>query len=195
MTKTHSMFTVLAVIAVLLTAILVVINSESKAVAEVSPPQAQQTAEPVSCQSDIDGDGEVGIMDFLMLLADWGPCGPPGRGGIPVGAIVMWSGTVVPDGWALCDGLSGTPDLRDRFIFSLALPEVGETGGSDIHGHSLSSHNHNTGTADPSGGGMLMNGTGLVAHDHGFTGLGGGGTTTSFNHRPPYYGLAFIMKL
>ena len=32
--------------------------------------------------------------------------------------IVMWHGlsTAIPAGWALCDGTSGTPDLRDQFI-------------------------------------------------------------------------------
>ena len=25
---------------------------------------------------DLDGDGTVGIVDFLALLADWGPCEP-----------------------------------------------------------------------------------------------------------------------
>jgi hypothetical protein len=37
---------------------------------------------------------------------------------IPSGIITMWSGSIVsiPTGWLLCDGTSGTPDLRDRFI-------------------------------------------------------------------------------
>ena len=26
------------------------------------------------CPGDIDGDGEVGILDFLTLLGNWGPC-------------------------------------------------------------------------------------------------------------------------
>lgn len=30
--------------------------------------------------------------------------------------IMMWNGTKPPDGWLLCDGKNGTPDLRDRFI-------------------------------------------------------------------------------
>lgn len=32
--------------------------------------------------------------------------------------IVFWAGlsTAIPAGWALCNGLSGTPDLRDKFI-------------------------------------------------------------------------------
>ena len=37
---------------------------------------------------------------------------------VPVGGIIMWSGTVsnIPAGWKLCNGSNGTPDLRDRFI-------------------------------------------------------------------------------
>jgi len=29
---------------------------------------------PPLCQADVDGDGDVGILDFLLVLADWGPC-------------------------------------------------------------------------------------------------------------------------
>ena len=43
-----------------------------------------------------------------------------GNGTVPVGGIIMWSGTTVPTGWALCDGTTKngvvTPDLRGRFI-------------------------------------------------------------------------------
>ena len=37
---------------------------------------------------------------------------------VPCGTIVMWSGAVgdVPNGWFVCDGSNGTPDLRGRFI-------------------------------------------------------------------------------
>lgn len=37
---------------------------------------------------------------------------------LPRGTIVAWSGSknTIPAGWALCEGLNGTPDLRDRFI-------------------------------------------------------------------------------
>lgn len=41
---------------------------------------------------------------------------------VPSGGIIMWSGTIasIPTGWALCNGSSGTPDLTDKFIISVA---------------------------------------------------------------------------
>lgn len=35
---------------------------------------------------------------------------------LPKGAIIMWYGTTVPAGWAICDGKNETPDLRDKFV-------------------------------------------------------------------------------
>ncbi|TDB54465.1 tail fiber protein [Photorhabdus luminescens] len=35
---------------------------------------------------------------------------------LPRGMIVMFSGSSVPEGWALCDGKNDTPNLIDRFI-------------------------------------------------------------------------------
>lgn len=35
---------------------------------------------------------------------------------IPIGTIVMFSGKEIPQGWLLCDGKNGTPDLRNKFI-------------------------------------------------------------------------------
>lgn len=49
------------------------------------------------------------------------------------GMIVMWSGSLVEIGvgdllgWHLCDGLSGTPDLRSRFIIGAGHLGVGST--------------------------------------------------------------------
>ncbi|MEE9534340.1 MAG: hypothetical protein V3W06_07965 [Acidimicrobiia bacterium] len=34
----------------------------------------EQDAIPTPDPPDIDGDGNVGILDFLALLANWGPC-------------------------------------------------------------------------------------------------------------------------
>lgn len=53
---------------------------------------------------------------------------------IPRGTIIMWHGehTKIPDGWAVCDGDNGTPDLRDRFIIGAGKNyKVDSTGGKD----------------------------------------------------------------
>lgn len=42
----------------------------------------------------------------------------------------------IPAGWALCDGASGRPDLRSKFIKGTAAAEnPGGTGGSATHTH------------------------------------------------------------
>ena len=55
---------------------------------------------------DIYYDGGLQILCIPDLLS------PP----MPTGAIISYNGTDIPDGWALCDGSNGTPDLRDKFI-------------------------------------------------------------------------------
>lgn len=55
-------------------------------------------------------------------------------GGIPAGTIVMWSGSSIPSGWALCNGSNGTPDLRDRFIVGAGSSYgLGAKGGEATH--------------------------------------------------------------
>jgi len=52
---------------------------------------------------------------------------------VPKGGIIMWSGTIleIPNGWFLCNGANGTPNLRDRFIVGAGSTyAVGATGGS-----------------------------------------------------------------
>jgi len=59
--------------------------------------------------------------------------GGGGAGGIPVGCICIWHGTIItiPAGWVLCDGLNGTPDLKDKFVFGGGGGRtIGSTGGS-----------------------------------------------------------------
>jgi hypothetical protein len=52
---------------------------------------------------------------------------------VPTGVIMMWSGAqvAIPTGYVLCDGLNGSPDLRDRFVVGAgASYAVGAVGGS-----------------------------------------------------------------
>jgi len=78
-----------------------------------------------------------------------------GYGTIPVGGIIMWKGTVseIPDGWALCNGQNGTPDLQGRFVLGagtgtgLTARTVGSTGGAEsvtLTVANMPSHNHTT---------------------------------------------------
>jgi microcystin-dependent protein len=89
---------------------------------------------------------------------------------IPVGLITMWSGSIVsiPAGWALCNGTSGTPDLRDRFVVGAGSTyAVGATGGENtvtLDTTQIPSHTHTGTTANTD-----------LAHTH--TGSGTSGST------------------
>ena len=85
-----------------------------------------------------------------------------GPGTIPVGGIIMWSGSTVPTGWSLCDGSNSTPDLRNRFIVGSGDSyNTGATGGNDSttlsvnnmpsHFHSQPAHDHGAGTLEAQG--------------------------------------------
>jgi microcystin-dependent protein len=142
------------------------------------------------------------------------------------GMIILWSGSIasIPSGFALCDGTSGTPDLRDRFVVGAGSTyAVDATGGSadatlPTHTHTATStststdsgHTHPTvgGTGNASGGGATF----LAAFVQGITHTSTSGTstanvtttttTTNANagtsgtnaNLPPYYALAYIMK-
>lgn len=142
--------------------------------------------------------------------------GSSASGTIPVGGIIMWSGSVasVPTGWSICNGANGTPDLRNRFIVGAGSEyNPGATGGSADA--TLVSHSH-TGTTDTGGvhshgynaGGVVglgwasSNKNGPSAqtttqhngHQHTFTTDASGSSATGAN-LPPYYALAFIMRV
>jgi len=67
---------------------------------------------------------------------------------IPAGVILMWSGSIasIPSGWLLCNGSSGTPDLRDRFVVGAGSTyAVGASGGvaaTTLIEANLPSHTH-----------------------------------------------------
>lgn len=148
------------------------------------------------------------------------PVVPTTFGVVPAGGIIMWSGSIasIPTGWLLCDGTSGTPNLRDRFVVGAGSTyAVAATGGSAdaivvSHTHTATStitdpgHTHislSYGAASSGGGanGIVAQGTGTnytslssttsitAATTNASTGVSG----TNAN-LPPYYALAYIIK-
>jgi hypothetical protein len=136
---------------------------------------------------------------------------------VPAGVIVMWSGSIatIPSGWALCNGSSGTPDLRDRFVVGAGSTyAVAATGGSA--NATLVSHTHTATVTDPGhahtintnlsktdmvGGGSNLIYTrqpGTDATASAVTGITVGNSTEGSSatnaNLPPYYALAYIMK-
>jgi microcystin-dependent protein len=162
---------------------------------------------------------------------------------LPRGTIVAWTGTTAPEGWALCNGQNGTPNLQGRFIFGwnpgggkhAKVPgadynQLNGVGGNQIHqltGGEMPAHAHGMNEAgnhahtinsnwkvldpgsyfrrmnngrynsvDTNGGGIApLNSFGTTNagnHTHGIHNAGG---NEAHNTMPPYYILAFIMKL
>lgn len=67
---------------------------------------------------------------------------------IPKGTILPWYGksSDIPEGFALCDGTKGTPDLRNRFLVGAGSNyALGDTGGEDqvtLIGTQIGNHYH-----------------------------------------------------
>ncbi len=131
---------------------------------------------------------------------------------LPKGVIVMWSGsaTQIPAGWALCDGGSGRPDLRDRFIVgagSGSSYNVGQTGGEDKHtltAEEMPEHSHST-SFKTVGYAAAWNNSQEAVSGEGKDKNKNNGTLTKttssvgggqpHENRPPFYALCFIIKL
>ena len=164
-------------------------------------------------------DGAAGTSGQVMVSA--GSSATPIWGNAFVsGMIMLWSGSIasIPSGWLLCNGASGTPDLRDRFIVgagnNYAVAATGGTADAVVvsHTHTASSavtdpgHVHYTygaygGGGNP-GGSLNVNNPGgqnqavttattgiTVATTNTATGVSG-----TNQNLPPYYALAYIMK-
>jgi microcystin-dependent protein len=180
---------------------------------------------------------------------------------MPRGIISMWYGSIasIPAGWALCNGLNGTPNLQDRFIvgagngygvgsvggvatYSLTVDQMPwhshgasawtDQQGSHQHGgytSTVGDHQHISpwGESDARGatwgvsGGTGYQGSGQTDwdnyqymtspagnHNHSITtdwqgqhghnvgvSIAAAGSSAAIENRPPFYALAYIMKL
>jgi hypothetical protein len=140
-------------------------------------------------------DGTAGASGQVLLSAG-GSNTPTWGSGFPSGGIIMWSGTIatIPSGWLLCNGSSGTPDLRNRFVIGAFQDTTGvayttvtgadtQTGGTKdaivvTHTHTATStvtdpgHLHATAS-----GGSVLSSSGSEAYNQG--GSGGGPKNTT----------------
>jgi hypothetical protein len=125
---------------------------------------------------------------------------------VPVGGIIMWSGLLanIPSGWALCDGQSGRPDLRARFVVGASAAEnPGGTGGSSSLSHSGAAVQDHPATATSQADvGATKMGTStstvtLLTHKHNTPVLAHTVTQPSphSDSRPQFYKILFIMKV
>jgi len=136
---------------------------------------------------------------------------------VPKGTIVMWSGSTLPNGWLLCDGTNGTPNLVNNFVMGAGLAGVNQTGGAASHTHQASGTvtvqgvgDHSHGIPDGWYGNMAGGGDHTTVVDRNaqyvgdttLTQASGAHThdaTTAITVQPasslpPYWTLAFIMK-
>ncbi len=163
------------------------------------------------------GGGAQGVQGTIGVQGVGGGSGSSGNGNIPDGGIILWSGAVadIPSGWALCDGLQGTPNLTDRFVIGAGSAyAVNDTGGSADA--VLVSHTHTATVTDPghthdanADGGSTnssgpnfrreSNNTGDLVTQSATTGITVSNSTEGVSgsdaNLPPYYALAYIMKL
>lgn len=124
---------------------------------------------------------------------------------IPPGAIILYSGSTIPDGWALCDGNNGTPDLTDRFVIGAGKSyQVNDTGGEAEHILTIDEmpkHSHKmkydsigwTAIKQSYGtDGIVENTTSSYDGQYSTEEVGNG---NAHNNMPPYYALCYIMKI
>lgn len=142
------------------------------------------------------------------------------------GMVTMWAGAIgsIPTGWQLCNGSSGSPDLRDRFIVGAGTTySIGNTGGEaavtltaaqsglPAHAHGVTDPGHyhrfwydnnsgSTATAfdndENSKGATNESAVNTETKTTGVTIDNNSAAAASSSHenRPPYYALAFIYK-
>lgn len=164
-----------------------------------------ETIQDSACTSGI---GKITDRTQLLQLIAQLACevaeGGGGGSGVPSGVILLWSGNIasIPSGWVLCNGSSGTPDLRDRFVVGARQDDAGTaktnltgsltiSGGSISHTHAITDPGH---VHDVLGGGDSPIATAGVNLSPVATGSMTGISVNSQSAPQPYYALAYIMK-
>ena len=160
----------------------------------------------VEFAQDVAIDKKLTVSGGLKVAAGGGI---EGYGTIPVGGIIMWSGSTVPDGWALCNGQNGTPNLLNRFVLGSTAAECGITGGNArirLTTNQMPKHRHEYFGDDQLEGRddattQVSRRPGGYDADSGKKGdakvywTGETGKGEEIDILPPYYQLAFIMRV
>ena len=126
---------------------------------------------------------------------------------VPSGCILIWSGAAnaIPTGFVLCNGSSGTPDLRGKFVVGYhdgnGDYDVGDTGGAEsvtLTVNQIPSHKHTTNIDGqhviPGGGGSSYPYGGAGTYASRLFSMDNTGGGQSHENRPPFYALCYIMK-
>jgi len=105
---------------------------------------------------------------------------------------MLWYGAIadVPSGWHLCNGLMGSPDLRNVFVFGAGDTYApGASGGSLTHSHGYTGplHTHTLEAGDTIPGGTAF--SSLTDQSRMVD------TTDTESHLPNYHALCYIMKI
>jgi len=128
--------------------------------------------------------------------------------------ILAWNGVLshIPNGWVLCDGSNGTPDLRGKFILGeSSVHPMSQTGGEESHVLTVAempTHHHywqigyELIPANTNGEYSLSSAADIVEYAGGAWGSGvyplqqttDTGNNQPHNNMPPYYSLAYIMR-
>ena len=102
-------------------------------------------------------------------------------GGVPLGTIILWSGSSCPSGWSRFTALDGR--------FPRGAATYGATGGSSTHSHTYSGTTSRAHFTDEAYARSAQCCTYPQFHDHDYS-----GTTSSSDHLPPYLDIIFCQK-
>jgi hypothetical protein len=119
------------------------------------------------------------------------------RFGPPAGSIAMTLSATAPAGWVLCDGLNGTPDMRDRYLCIGTSAQHNTAGGTNSYTYPAPSgistgggHVHSWGIANRGGTTSGYHYETQGAHSHTIA----NGTSFTLTERLRYLALNFIRK-